>query len=101
MKQRKETYSQIEPPAELIRVKVEKNWRYGKHAMFWEVQQFNQELSNRYNEVYYSRMGRGGLAYTKLGLKFAVWKKLRKMKHGSSTNYYNTKLNHLEGQNDS
>jgi hypothetical protein len=96
MKQRKETYSQIEPPADLYRVKVEINWKYGKHAKFWEIQKFNQELSNRYNEVYYDRISKGGIAYTKLGLKWAVKRKMKKIQIGNTTNYFNLNWTHIE-----
>lgn len=92
MKKRKETYSEITPPDDLYRVKVEKDWRYGKHTMFWEIQKFNQELSNRYNEVYYDRACKGGIAYTKLGLKWAVKRKLKKMQNGNSINYFDINL---------
>ena len=96
MKKHTETYSEITPPDDLYRVKVEKDWRYGKHAMFWEIQEFSQELSNRYNEVYYQRACKGGLVYTKWGLKYQVWKKMRKMRHGDSINYFNIKLEQIQ-----
>lgn len=88
MKRREETYTVITPPADLYRVEVHTDWRYGKRAKFWEIQQFNQELSNRYGEVYYTRACKGGLVYTNLGLWFAVRRKMRKLKNGYSTSYY-------------
>jgi hypothetical protein len=96
MKKRKETYSEITPPEDLYRVKIDKDWRYGKHAMFWEIQKFDQELSNRYNEVYYNRACRGGIAYTQLGLKWAVKRKMKKMQTGYSTNYYTLKWTKID-----
>jgi hypothetical protein len=78
----------ITPPKELYRIKVNKDWRYGKHARFWEIEKFNQEASNRYGEVAYFSCCRGGLAYSEWGLRFAVRRRLKKMKIGYSTNYY-------------
>ena len=81
-----EKYSVIEPPENLYRVEVHTDWRYGKHAKFWEIQKFNQELSNRYGEIYYSSACKGGLAYTNIGMWWAIRRKLKKMQTG----YYNT-----------
>lgn len=77
----------INPPQELIRIKVDTSWAYGKRAKFWEIEVFNQELSNRYGQVYYSSVS-GGLAYTKIGMMFAARRKIKKMKIGNYTTHY-------------
>ena len=77
----------IPAPEHEYRAEVHTDWRYGKHAKFWEIQKFNQELSNRYGKVYYARVSHG-LAYTQIGMWWAIHRKLKKMKVGYSTKYY-------------
>lgn len=82
------TKKKITPPDNLYRVKVQTDWRYGKHAKFWDIEKFHQEDSNKYEQVVYYRACKGGLAYTNIGMWWAIRRKLKKMKIGYSTTYY-------------
>ncbi len=78
----------IPVPENEYRIEVHTDWRYGKRAKFWEIQQFNKDASDRYGEVVYYRACKGGLAYTNFGMWWAIRRKLKKMKVGYSTKYY-------------
>jgi hypothetical protein len=80
----------VERPAYII--KVTRDWRYGKRARFWEIQKWYERAEGGY----WDRACKGGLAYTEWGMRWAIKKKLKKMKVGNSTNYYNLNWTHIE-----
>jgi hypothetical protein len=80
----------VERPAYII--KVTRDWRYGKRARFWEIQKWYERAEGGY----WDRACKGGIAYTELGLKWAVKRKLKKMQIGNSTNYYSLNWTHIE-----
>jgi hypothetical protein len=82
------TKKKVTPPDNLYRVKVHTDWRYGKHAKFWDIEKFNQEASDRHGEPVYFTACKGGLAYTNIGLWRTIRRRLKKMKVGYSTTYY-------------
>jgi hypothetical protein len=73
-------------------IKVERDWRYGKHARFWEIQKWYERAEGGY----WDRACKGGLAYTEWGMRFAIKRKLKKMKIGNSINYFNLNWTHIE-----
>lgn len=66
-------------------VRVHRNWRYGPKARFWDI----QEWCEAENGGYWRNACNGGLAYTEYGMWRAVNKRLKKMKFGSSEQYFN------------
>ena len=80
----------VERPAYII--KVTRDWRYGKRARFWEIQKWYERAEGGY----WDRACKGGLAYTEWGMRWAIKKKLKKMKVGNSTNYYNLNWTNIE-----
>jgi hypothetical protein len=80
----------VERPAYII--KVTRDWRYGKRARFWEIQKWYERAEGGY----WDRACKGGLAYTEWGMRWAIKKKLKKMKVGNSTNYFNLNWTHIE-----
>ena len=80
----------IDRPEHII--KVERDWRYGKHARFWEIQKWYERAEGGY----WDRACKGGLAYTEWGMRFAIKRKLKKMKIGNSINYFNLNWTHIE-----
>ena len=72
----------VERPAYVI--KVDRNWKYGPRARFWEIQTWHE----RPNGGYWSSACKGGLAYTEFGMWRAINKRLKKMQFGYQTNYF-------------
>lgn len=74
--------NKVERPAYVI--KVDRNWKYGPRARFWEIQTWHE----RSNGGYWSSACKGGLAYTEFGMWRAINKRLKKMQFGHQTNYF-------------
>jgi hypothetical protein len=72
----------IERPKYII--KVTRDWRYGRHARFWEIQKWYERAEGGY----WDRACKGGLAYTEWGMWRAINKKLKKMDFGYYENYF-------------
>ena len=67
-------------------IKVHRNWRYGQHARFWGIMTW-KEMKGHPDKGYWTEVT-GGLAYTKIGMKWAINRKLKKMKFGYVNNYF-------------
>jgi hypothetical protein len=83
----------IERPKYII--KVNRDWRYGKRARFWDIQEWKQMGKNP-EEGYWGNACRGGLAYTEWGMWRAIDKRLKKMKFGYSVNHFTLDRQPLE-----
>lgn len=86
----------IPVPEHEYRVEIHTDWRYGKRAKFWQIQKFDKDSSDRYNEVVYRSVGKGGLAYTNIGMWWSIHRKLKKMRVGYKTTYYGLDKNIIE-----
>jgi hypothetical protein len=75
----------IERPRYII--KVNRDWRYGKRARFWDIQEWKQMGKNP-EDGYWGNACKGGLAYSEWGMWRAINKRLKKMQHGYSTNHF-------------
>ncbi len=80
----------IERPEYII--KVDRNWRYGRHARFWEIQRWY----GTDEKGYWSSACRGGLAYTEWGMWWAIRRRLKKMQLGYSNTYFNLDKSKIE-----
>lgn len=76
-------------------IKVNRNWRYGKRARFWDIQKWCQMGENP-EDGYWGNACRGGLAYTEWGMKLAIKRKLKKMKIGNETNHFDLNWNKIK-----
>ena len=83
----------IERPAYII--KVNRDWRYGKRARFWDIQKWYQMGKNP-NDGYWGNACKGGLAYTEWGMWRAINKKLKKMSYGYYNNYFTLNRQSIE-----
>jgi hypothetical protein len=77
--------SKVERPAYVI--KVDRNWKYGPRARFWEIQTWHERPQHD-DGGYWSSACKGGLAYSEWGMWRAINKRLKKMKFGYQTNYF-------------
>jgi hypothetical protein len=75
----------IERPAYII--KVNRDWRYGKRARFWDIQKWYQ-MGAGPEDGYWGNACKGGLAYTEWGMWRAIDKRLKKMKFGYHVNHF-------------
>ena len=66
-------------------VKVNRDWRYGKRARFWDIQKWYEREDGG---GYWSSACRGGLAYSDWGMWRAIDKRLKKMSYGYQNNYF-------------
>jgi hypothetical protein len=73
-------------------IKVDRDWRYGRHARFWEIQRWY----GTDEKGYWSSACRGGLAYTEWGMRLAIKRKLKKMKIGNATNHFDLNWNKIQ-----
>ncbi len=72
-------------------IEVERNWKYGKRARFWEIQKWY----GTDDKGYWARACRGGLAYSELGMRLAIKRKLKKMKIGNATSHFDLNWNKI------
>jgi hypothetical protein len=85
----KKQSSKIEPPEHLWQVLIEPGGGYGRYPYwekFWKLKKFDQELSNRYNEVHYREIA-NGIAITPWGLKQSIRKAYKKHVRGYTGRY--------------
>ncbi len=68
-------------------IKVNRDWRYGKRARFWDIQKWYQ-MGAGPEDGYWGNACKGGLAYTEWGMWRAIDKKLKKMSYGYYENYF-------------
>lgn len=73
-------------------IKVSKSWEYGP-ARFWDIQTW---VDKGKNDGYWRSIS-GGIAYTKVGMRWAINRRLKKMKLGNSTGYFNLDGSVFEG----
>lgn len=73
-----------ERPAYII--KVHRNWRYGPRARFWDIMTWKEVKGH--DDGGYWRSVTHGLAYTKLGMKWSINRRLKKMQFGNHDNYF-------------
>ncbi len=73
-------------------IKVDRDWRYGRRARFWEIQKWYERAEGGY----WGRACKGGLSYTEWGMRFAIKRKLKKMKIGNTTNHFDLNWNKIQ-----
>ena len=69
-------------------IKVNRDWRYGKRARFWDIQKWYQ-MGAGPEDGYWGNACKGGIAYTEWGMWWAIKKRLKKMQLGYSNTYFN------------
>jgi hypothetical protein len=69
-------------------IKVNRDWRYGKRARFWDIQKWYQ-MGAGPEDGYWGNACKGGLAYTEWGMWWAIKRRLKKMQLGYSNTYFN------------
>lgn len=67
-------------------IKVHQNWRYGHRARFWDIMVWKKVKSHP-DGGYWTSITHG-LAYTKIGMRLAINRRIKKMKFGSHDNYF-------------
>lgn len=86
--------TKIERPQYII--KVHRNWKYGPRARFWDIMKW-YEADWHEDGGYWSPACRGGLAYTKWGMRRAINKRLKKMQFGYIDEYFQLDGSVFEG----
>jgi len=76
-------------------IKVNRDWRYGKRARFWDIQKWYQ-MGAGPEDGYWGNACKGGLAYTEWGMWWAIRKRLKKMQLGYSNTYFNLDKSKIE-----
>ena len=76
-------------------IKVNRDWRYGKRARFWDIQKWYQMGKNP-EDGYWGNACKGGLAYTEWGMWWAIRRRLKKMQLGYSNTYFNLDKSKIE-----
>jgi len=76
-------------------IKVNRDWRYGKRARFWDIQKWYQ-MGAGPEDGYWGNACKGGLAYSDWGMWRAIDKKLKKMSYGYYDNYFNLNREPIE-----
>jgi hypothetical protein len=74
----------VVPPKEKWKILVEPgggNGTYPKWELFWELQMFNQEESDRRGKAFYHHVAHG-LALTKWGLRRTIKKEIKRIEKG-------------------
>jgi len=74
----KEKKVKVRPPTSKYRVRVERSPMYPSFEKFWYLEVFDEKISNKIGEVTYRPTRYSGLALTKIGLKVAIKKALKK-----------------------
>jgi hypothetical protein len=67
-------------------IKVHQNWRYGPRARFWDIMTWVNCKGNK-DGGYWTSVTHG-LAYTKIGMRWAINRRFKKMKFGYHDNYF-------------
>lgn len=75
-----------ERPKYIIRVR--RDWRYGPRARFWDIEKW-RDVKDHPDGGYWVNACKGGLAYTKWGMRWAINRRLKKMAFGYSEEYFN------------
>jgi hypothetical protein len=76
-------------------IKVNRDWRYGKRARFWDIQKWYQ-MGAGPEDGYWGNACKGGLAYTEWGMWWAIKRRLKKMQLGYSNTYFNLDKSKIE-----
>jgi len=76
-------------------IKVNRDWRYGKRARFWDIQKWYQ-MGAGPEDGYWGNACKGGLAYTEWGMWWAIRRRLKKMQLGYSNTYFNLDKSKIE-----
>lgn len=67
-------------------IKVNRDWRYGPRARFWDIQEWKEVKG--IEGGYWGNACKGGLAYTEWGMWRAINKRLKKMQFGIHESYF-------------
>ena len=67
-------------------IKVHQNWRYGPRARFWDIMTW-VERDGSEDGGYWTSVTHG-LAYTKIGMRWAINRRLKKMQFSYTDKYF-------------
>lgn len=85
--------NQIERPKYII--KVSQNWRFGPRARFWDIMTW-KESEDMKDGGYWTSVTHG-LAYTKIGMRWSINRRLKKMQFGYTDKYFQLDGSIFEG----
>ena len=84
---------QIDRPKYII--KVHQNWRYGHRARFWDIMTWVERDGSK-DGGYWTSVTHG-LAYTKIGMRLSINRRLKKMQFGYTDKYFQLDGSVFEG----